>query len=144
MSGTQNVCKSYLLEEQQGIHQWGVDVFKLALYSSGAVLDPATTTAYSAVFESAGAGYPAGGFPLTLLPGYPKLSPTAFKSLISFQDIVVNPAFFATRYGLIYNSSKQNRAFAVMDWGIGYFATIDFGIQWPSADDDNCIIRLGA
>lgn len=141
---SQNVCKSYLLEVQQGIHQWGVDVFKLALFTSGAVLDPLTTTVYSALNESGGTGYPAGGFVLALKAGFPKLSPTASKSLISFDDIAVNPAFFATRYGLIYNSSKANRAFAVLDWGIGYFATIDFGIQWPTSDDDNCIIRLGA
>ncbi len=143
-SPTQNLCRSYLLELHQAIHNWQTDQFKLALYTSAAQLDPNVITAYDPTHESAGTGYVAGGYNLTILPGYPKLVDGRPLVLISFQDIAVNPAFFATSYGLIYNSSKANRAVGVIDWGTGYFATIDFGIQWPPADESHSIIRLGA
>jgi hypothetical protein len=140
----QNLCRSYLLELHQGIHVWGTDQMKLALYTSAAQLDPNVITAYSAVHESAGTNYPAGGFNLTLAAGFPKLVDARPLVLIDFEDIAVTPAFFATTFGLIYNSSKANRAVAVLNWGLGYFATVDFGIKWPPPDASHCVIRLGA
>ena len=143
-SPTQNLCRSYLLELHQAVHNWTTDQFKLALYTSAAQLDPNAITAYTTDHESAGTGYVAGGFDLVIPPGFPKLVDGRPLVLIDFNDIAVNPAFFATAYGLIYNSSKANRAVAVIDWGSGYFATIDFGITWPPPDESHCILRLGA
>lgn len=144
-SPSQNLCNSYLLELHQAIHDWTVDQFKLALYTSAAQLDPKIITAYTNAHEAAGTGYVAGGYDLVIPPGFPKLADSGRPLvLIDFNDIAVNPAFFATSYGLIYNASKANRAVAVINWGTGYFATVDFGIAWPEPDESHCIIRLGA
>lgn len=145
----QSICQSYLLELTQGIHVWGVDQFKLALYGDAAVLDY-TTAAYTAAGEIAGTGYVAGGFNLALTAGYPKLDPNAQagnpRVLIDFADINVDPAAFTTRYGLIYNSSKQNRAVAVLDFGQDYVSTASFVLAWPDPGGINsqAILRLGA
>lgn len=142
----QNLCRSFLLEVLKGTHAFQTDTFKLALYTPAAVLDPDSVTAYSATDEVSGTGYTAGGVALTLASGFPKISPTgAYKSLVDFEDVLLNPANgFTTRYGLIYNASKSNKAVAVIDFGIGYPVTVSFGVVWPVADDANCLIRLGA
>lgn len=143
---TQNLCKSYLLEREQGIHVWGTDVMKLALYEAAAALNPDTATAYNASNECVGTGYTAGGVVLVLTSGFPKLSPTgARKVLIDFADIALSPASgFTARYGLIYNASKGNKAVAVIDFANTIPATSSFGVVWPVPDDSNAIIRLGA
>lgn len=144
MISSQAMCKSYLLELHQGIHVWGVDQMKLALYQATAVLDPDTIGAYTAANETVGTGYVAGGYNLVIPAGFPKVSTISRKWLCDFNDILVNPAVFSTRRALIYNSSKANRAVAVVQFGYTYNPTVSFGIQWPPGDDDNCIIRLGA
>lgn len=143
---SQNLCKSYLLELHQGIHVWGTDQMRLALYTPSAVLDPDSVTAYTVTNEVSGTGYTAGGPALVLASGFPRLSPTGARIvLIDFEDVALDPANgFTTRYGLIYNASKANRAVAVLDFGLGYVAVSSFGVVWPVADDNNAIIRLGA
>ena len=59
-----NAFKKQLLEGDQNFSSSGGDVFKLALYTSSATLNSATT-AYSATNEVANSGtYAAGGDPL--------------------------------------------------------------------------------
>lgn len=139
---TQTICKSFLLELLQGIHVFGTDTIKLALYT--AALDPDVVTAYSATNEAAGTGYAAGGFTLALTATFPKVSSTSRKALVDFADVAANPAAFTTRAGLIYNASKANRAIAAIDFGLSYVAVHNFSLVWPPADDANCLIRLGA
>lgn len=142
----QNLCKSYLLERELGVHVWGTDQMKLAFYTPDAVLDPDQVTVYTPTNEVVGTGYSAGGVVLALTPGFPCLSPTgARKVLIDFADVSLNPANgFTVRYGLIYNASKGNKAVAVIDLGLGYPVTSSFGVVWPVPDDSNAVIRLGA
>lgn len=142
---SQNLCKSYLLEREQGIHVWGVDAMWLSLYSA-ASLNPDTLGAYTATGEVSGAGYSAGGVLLALTPGYPKLSPSGARLvLIDFVDLLLSGASgFTPRQGLIYNKSKANRAVAVVDFANTLPVTTSFGVVWPAPDDNNCIIRLGA
>lgn len=143
---SQNLTSSFLLESVQGIHVFGTDVFKLALYSAAAALNPKTVTAYTAANEVSGSGYSAGGIALALTAGYPKLSPSgAALVLIDFADIgPLSGAGFAYRYGLIYNASKANRSVATVDFGSLLTVTSSYGVVWPTPDDNNCIIRLGA
>lgn len=144
MIPTQRLCRSYLLELHQGIHDWDTDEFMLALYTPSATLDPATTTVYTTANEVSGVGYVAGGVDLLVTAGFPKLSDDG-KVLIDFTDIVMNPALgWTTRYGMIYNKTKGNRAVAVVDWGYQYNPTAALNIVWPPADDNDAIIRLGA
>lgn len=143
---SQNLCSSFLLENLQGIHVLGTDVLKLALYTGSASLDPKLVTAYVATNECVGGGYVAGGQVLALTPGYPRLSPSgAALVLVDFVDMgPVSGSGFSYRYGLIYNSSKANRAVAVVDFGAILQVTASYGVVWPLPDDNNCIIRLGA
>lgn len=139
----QGICPSYLLESQQGVHDWGVDTFKLALYVPGTNLKPSTTTVYSAVGEVVGAGYVAGGVVLALTGGYPQLSASG-RVIWDFADVVLNPAIFTARYAVIYNASKGNRAFAVLDFCQDYQAFASFGITWPVPTDNSAAVTLGA
>ncbi len=145
---SQNLCKSYLLERELGIHVWGTDQMKLAIYSSIALLDPDLVTAYLATNEVSGTGYTAGGVNLALTAGFPKLSntPGVRKVLIDFVDVTINPANWSmgARCGLIYNASKANRGVAVVDFGSLLQVTTSFGVVWPVPDDSNAIIQLGA
>jgi len=44
---------------------------------------------------------------------------------------------------LIYNSSKANRAIAVLDFGADKTSTAgDFTVQMPTADASNALIRI--
>lgn len=142
MARAQRLCQSYLLEEKQGVHVWGTDVMKLALFDADAALSD-LTTAYATTHEVVGAGYVAGGVVLALTATYPKLS-AAGKVLWDFVDVLISPAAFATRYALVYNSSKANRAVMVIDFGALLTATVSFGIQWPVPDDNNATIRASA
>lgn len=138
---TQALCDSFLLELATGVHVLGTDVLKLALYDSTASISYATT-AYSASHEIAGAGYSAGGFTLALTATYPKI--VSRKLLVDFADFVANPAAFTANYGLIYNSSKANRAVAALDFGGAIIATNSFTWTWPAPTADTATIRMAA
>jgi hypothetical protein len=139
----QAMTRSYLLEREQGVHVWGVDVMMLSLYTG--TLDPDTLAAYTAVNEVVGAGYAAGGVALALSAGFPMLSPSGVRKVLwDFADVVFNPASFTWRSGLIYNASKANRSVAVLDFGQDQIATVNATIVWPDPSDNLAIIRSGA
>ena len=94
-----------------GVHAAG-DTYKLALYTTNAGLDE-TLTAYSPTNESSGSGYSAGG--VTLVNRQSGISGTT--AYITFDDAVLSGATLTTAAGVIYNSSKSNKAIAVLDFG---------------------------
>jgi hypothetical protein len=142
MAITQALCTSFKVEILQGIHDFTAstgDVFKLALYTSSATLD-ATTTAYSATNEVPDSGsYAAGGGTLT------NITPTSSgtTAFLDFADISFTSATITARGALIYNSSKSNRAVAVLDFGSDKISTTGtFTVQFPAADSTNAIVRI--
>jgi hypothetical protein len=142
MAITQALCTSFKVEILQGIHDFTAstgDVFKLALYTSSATLD-ATTTAYSATNEVPDSGsYAAGGGALT------NITPTSSgtTAFLDFADISFTSATITARGALIYNSSKSNRAVAVLDFGSDKISTTGtFTVQFPAADSTNAIVRI--
>jgi hypothetical protein len=142
MAITQALCTSFKVEILQGIHNFTTstgDVFKLALYTSSANLD-ATTTAYSATNEVGNSGtYTAGGGSLT------NVTPTSSgtTAFLDFADISFTSATITARGALIYNSSKSNRAVAVLDFGSDKISTTGtFTVQFPVADASNAIVRI--
>jgi hypothetical protein len=142
MAITQALCTSFKVEILRAIHDFTAstgDVFKLALYTSSANLD-ATTTAYSATNEVANSGtYTAGGGALT------NVTPTSTgtTAFLDFGDISFTSATITARGALIYNSSKANRAVAVLDFGGDKISTAGtFTVQFPVADATNAIIRI--
>jgi len=138
---TQSMCTSFKVELLQGVHNFtngAGDVFKIALYTSAATLS-AATTAYSATNETSGPGYTAGGATLTSVT--PTSSGTT--AFVDFADAVWPNASITARGALIYNSSKANRAVAVLDFGADKTSTTgDFTVVMPTADASHAIVRI--
>jgi hypothetical protein len=138
MAITQAMCSSFKQELLGGTHDLDTDVMKIALYTSSATLD-ATTTTYSTTNEVSGVGYTAGGE--TLSGATISLSGTT--AFVDFSDVVWTSATITARGALIYNSSKADRAVAVLDFGADKTSTTgDFTIVMPTADATNAVIRI--
>ena len=121
-----------------GVHDFETDTFKIALYTSSAILGP-TTTAYTSTGEVSGAGYTATGLVLTNVTvnlgqgiGY-----------VSFDNPAWVGATFATRGALIYNFSKSNKSVGVLNFGIDQtMLGQSFTIQLPTDDPETALIRI--
>ena len=148
MAITQAMCTSFKTELLQGVHNFyngsgggsaGTGAtFKLALYTSSATLD-AATTAYATTNETTGTGYSAGGNSLT------NVTPTSSgtTAFTDFADTTWSTSTITARGALIYNSTQSNKAVAVLDFGSDKSSSSgDFTIQFPTADSSNAIIRI--
>lgn len=110
------ITNSFLTELYQAIHDFTVDTFNIALYTSSATMD-ATTTAYSATNETAGAGYAAGGAALAGAALTTYSTQNGFIVTVTFTSPTWAAATFTARGALIYNASKANRSVYVLDFG---------------------------
>jgi hypothetical protein len=137
MAILQGLCSSFKQESWLGIHDLDTDVLKFALYTGQADLSQATTV-YTTSQEVVGAGYTAGGEILTgvqvLLSGT-----TAY---VTFNNPVWTGASFTCRGGLIYNTSKANRAIAVIDFGADKTASGTFTITLPQPTATTALLRF--
>ena len=131
----------------QGLHNFGPsspNTFKIALYTASATLN-ASTTQYQTTGEVVGTGYTAGGNVLVINP-----SPTSgtnsaniTTAFISFNTATWTNASFVCRGALIYNSTQNNTAVAVLDFGSDKTVINDnFQITFPSADANSAIVRI--
>lgn len=111
MAISSGVCTSYKAECMQGIHS-STDAYKLALYTSSAAIGP-DTTAYTAAGEASGLGYVAGG---TTMSGF-LATRSGNTATLDFANTTWPTITTIARGALIYNSSKGNRAVAVLDFG---------------------------
>jgi len=138
MAIVQSMCSSFKQELLGGIHDLDTDVFKMALYTSAATLGAATTV-YTVSNEISGPGYTAGGENMTGAV----ISLDGTTAIVDFADVTWPTATFTARGALVYNSSKANRAVAVLDFGSDRTATAgDFVVQMPVADATNALIRI--
>ncbi len=137
MAITQTQCTSFKVELLTGTHNFSSDTFKIALYISAANLG-ADTTAYSASNEVSASGYTAGGNTLTVSTTPTSSSTTAY---VSFANTSWSSALTA-RGALIYNSSKSNKAVAVLDFGADKTSSGTFTVTFPTADATSAIIRI--
>jgi len=115
MAITAAICNSFKKEllDGSGTHL-AADVYKIALYTSDATLNK-NTTAYSATNEVGNSGtYAAGGQSLS---GFT----VVLDGDTAILDWTSNPqwtsATIAAAGALIYNSSRSNKAVAVLDFG---------------------------
>ena len=139
MAITQAMCTSFKVDLLAGNQDFDTDTFKIALYTSAATLD-ASTTVYTTSGETSGTGYTAGGNTLTVSGAPTSSGTTAF---ISFANTSWTTATITARGALIYNSSKSNKAVAVLDFGSDKTSTAGtFQINFPTADASNAIIRI--
>jgi hypothetical protein len=142
MAITQAMATSFKQELLTATHNFsnpGGDTFKIALYTSAATLG-AATTAYSTTNEVAtGGNYTAGGN--TLASVTPTTSGTT--AFTDFADTTWSNATLTANGALIYNSSKSNRAVAVLAFGGDKTSTSgDFTIIFPTPDASSAIIRI--
>ena len=137
---TQALCLSFKTEILGGVHDLDTDVIKMALFTSSATLG-ASTTVYTTSNEvsNSGTNYPTGGATMTS----PVISLDGTTAIIDFDDVVWSNASFTARGALIYNSSKADRAIAVLDFGSDKTSTNgDFTVIMPAAAAATAIIRI--
>ena len=133
---TQGVVTSFKSEILEGTHDVTTDTLKIALYTSAASLDN-TTTAYTTTAEVSASGYTAGGQTLTGVT----VNTQGSVAFIGFNAATWSGAFTA-RGALIYNSSKGNKAVAVLDFGSDKTSSTTFLVTFPSNTYTDAIIRL--
>jgi hypothetical protein len=137
---TQALCLSFKTEILGGVHDLDTDVIKMALFTSSATLG-ASTTAYTTSNEvsSSGTNYTTGGNVMD----DPVISLDGTTAIIDFDDVVWSNASFTARGALIYNSSKADRAIAVLDFGSDKTSTNgDFTVILPAPAAATAIIRI--
>ena len=130
----QTATTSFKAELLQGVHDFDTDTFKLALYLATADLG-ASTTVYTTNGETSGTGYTAGGNTLTGI----SVNAAGF---VTFTNTTWNPASFTARGALLYNSTKGNKAVAVLDFGSDKTATNTFLVQMPANTVTSALIRF--
>jgi hypothetical protein len=136
---TQGMASSFKQQILLAEHDMDTDVFKIALYTSAANLDASTTVYTTSNEVAAGGGYTAGGNTLSGAT----VTLTGTTAFVDFSDTSWSTATITARGALIYNSSKSNKAVAVLDFGSDKISTGGtFTIQFPVNDATNAIIRI--
>ena len=139
MAITQGVCTSYKSEIMAGTHV-AADTYKIALYPASATISPSTAT-YSATGEVAGTGYTAGG---ATLAGFSVSVDTATAILDFTTDPTWANSTITARGALIYNSTKGNKAVAVLDFGADISSTNGtFTVTLPAPTAAAGLVRIG-
>lgn len=140
MAITAAVCNSFKNELLAMTPHVAGDVYKIALYTSTATLSKATT-AYSATNEVANSGtYAAGG--LTLV-GFTVVLDTDTAILDWTTDPLWTGTTIVARGALIYNSTRSNKAVAVLDFGGDITSTAgNFLVTLPAAAAATAVVRI--
>lgn len=138
MAISQAMCSSYKEQLLGAVHDMDTDVFYIALYTSSATLSAATTV-YAATNEVVAVGYTAGG---NILSGA-VITLSGTTAFVDFNNTTWTTATITARGALIYNSSKSNKAVAVLDFGGDKSSTAgDFTVIMPTPDATNALIRI--
>ena len=150
MAISQTLATSFKVEILDGIHNFGVgvirastaaDTFKIALYSTLATLDAATTV-YTTLNEVTGTGYVAGGNTLVISQA-PTSTSSETVAWLNFANSSWTSASFSADGALIYNSTQGNKAVAVLNFGSTKTATSQtFTVTFPASTSDAAIIRI--
>lgn len=136
MSIVQGQTTSFKKELYEGIHDLVTDTLKMALYTSSADLNQ-DTTVYSATNEITGTGYSAGGNVVTGAT----VSSSGTTAYVNFSNVIWDPAAFTARCALLYNSSKANRAIAVLDFGSDKTTSLKFTVVMPVDSATTALLR---
>jgi hypothetical protein len=142
MAITQAMCTSFkqaLLDGEMDFSSDTAQSYKIALYTSSASLD-AATTAYTTSGEVSGTGYTAGGNTLNISTAPTTSGTTAF---LSFGTTTWTTATITARGALIYQAGGSTPAVAVLDFGSDKGSSAgDFQITFPAANATDAIIRI--
>ena len=144
MAITQAICNSFkkqLLEADMNFKQTGGDKFKIALYSSTATLNSATTS-FTTTAQVPNSGQYTSGGGLLVNNG---TSITAGVARVDFADRSFTGVTLTARGALIYNTSSDttNAGVCVLDFGADKTATSGtFTIQFPAPTSTAAILRI--
>ena len=139
MAITAAICNSFKTEILSGVHESG-DTYKIALYPSSATLSKSTAT-YSSTGEVAnGSGYTTGG---ATLSGFSVTLDTDTAILDWTVDPTWTTATITARGALIYNSTQDDKAVAVLDFGGDIASTAGtFTVTLPAPEAGTGLIRI--
>jgi hypothetical protein len=143
MAITQAIANSFKKELLEGQHefQFGGDKFKLALYSSSATLNSATTS-FTTTSEVGNSGTYASGGGALVQPN-PSTSIASGVAIVDFNDLSFTGATITARGALIYNTSATNKAVAVLDFTADKISTDGtFTIVFPAFTTAAAILRI--
>ena len=145
MAITQAIANSFKKQLLDGDHDFTAapsgDIFKIALYTSSATLNSATTSFTTGNQVPASGQYTSGGGKLV----NNATSITAGVARVDFADRSFTNVTITARGALIYNtsSSATNAAVAVLDFGADKTATSGvFTIQFPANTSTAAILRI--
>ena len=144
MAITQAIANSFKKELLEGQHefQFGGDKFKLALYSSSATLNSATTSFTTTGQVGNSGSYTSGGG--ALVQPNPSTSVASGVAIVTFANLSFTGVTITARGALIYNTSSSNKAVAVLDFASDKTATSGtFTIQFPAFTTSAAILRIG-
>lgn len=131
---TANFKKSIL----QGIHVFGVDTFKLALYLPTANIGPGLNS-YISAGEVTGTGYTAGGLALS----NPVIQSDGKSAFLNFDNLTFPTVSITARAALIYNASKSNLSVCVLDFGQTFQTTAsNFTVNFQMPIVPNAVIQI--
>jgi len=140
-----NAFKKQLLEGDANFKNSGGDVFKLALYTSSATLNSATTSFTTGNQVGNTGTYTSGGDKLTGQSTNIGTGTGKGVAFVDFADLSFTGVTLTARGALIYNTSSAvtNAAVAVLDFGADKTATSGtFTIQFPAATTSAAILRI--
>ena len=144
MAITQAICnalKKQLLEGDANFSSSSGDKFKIALYTSSATLNSATTSFTTTNQVATSGQYTSGGGALVNLA----TSITAGVARVDFADRSFTGVTITARGALIYNTSSAvtNASVCVLDFGGDKTATSGvFTIQFPAQTSTAAILRI--
>jgi|TARA_R100001086_G_scaffold206862_1_gene122629 hypothetical protein len=144
MAITQAICNSFkkqLLEGDANFSSSSGDKFKIALYTSSATLNSATTSFTTGNQVPNSGQYTSGGGALVNLA----TSITAGVARVDFADRSFTGVTITARGALIYNTSSAvtNASVCVLDFGGDKTATSGvFTIQFPAQTSTAAILRI--
>ena len=142
MAITQAICNSFkkeLLEGDHNFKQSGGDVFKLALYTSSATLNSATTVFTTTNQVTASGQYASGGGKLTNAG----TSVASGVAIVDFADRSFTGVTITARGAMIYNTTDSKKAVCILDFGADKTATSGtFTIQFPAFTTAAAILRI--
>jgi len=138
MAITQAMATSFKAEILDEQHDLAADTLKIALYTSSASLD-AATTAYTTSNEVAnGNGYTTGGETLA----NKTVSTSGTTAFFDADDPTWTSASFTARGALIYNDTNGDKAIAILNFGGDFTVSSGtFRIVFPAAGA-NAIITI--
>ena len=141
MAITQSLCASFKAELLAAVHDFTPltgDTFKIALYTSIADIS-SNSTVYTSVGEVVGSGYVEGGNTLT----GQTITLSGTTAFVTFDDSLWTSSTLTASGALIYNSTKADKAVAVLNFG-GPFSSTDntFTVTFPPATVTTAVIII--